>query len=71
MINNVASTIPGSKNDTEALIKVYEKMKFQVHYYEDCDDAVSVLSYTLSGRPLTLRVGTQRGQRLGHGLRLY
>ena len=41
IINNVATQYAGSKEDANALINAYEKMKFTVHHYEDCDDVVS------------------------------
>ncbi len=40
IINNVKSEYQGSERDTDALIKAYEMMKFDVKLYEDCTDAV-------------------------------
>ena len=41
VINNVASQYPGSIKDTNGLVEVYRKIKFEVHLFEDCDDTVS------------------------------
>ena len=40
IINNVAKQMPGSRNDTAALKRLYETLRFEVEHYEDCDDVV-------------------------------
>ena len=42
IINNVATEFTGSRRDTEALMKTYQMMKFEVQLYEDCDDIVCI-----------------------------
>ena len=36
IINNVASEMPGSKEDVKALREAYETVGFQVHVHENC-----------------------------------
>ena len=58
IINNVATQYAGSKEDANALINAYEKMKFTVHHHEDCDDAVSSRErYYIFDVTLTLYIG--------------
>ena len=45
IINNVATEFPGSKKDTEAMVKTYQMIKFEVSLSEDCNDKVRISHY--------------------------
>ncbi len=55
IINNVAKEFPGSKKDTEALMKTYQMMNFEVCLYEDCDDKVQILCKAIERPPSCAR----------------
>ena len=50
IVNNIASELPGSKVDVEALKDAYETVGFDVQVHEDCSAQVSKLLTAREGK---------------------